>query len=143
MDVLKEEIEYTCLQQVEQSQEMAHDIAHYHRVHDSHPHKSYAYLYDTLNRHLALKQQERNRQEQVNMRNNLAKHGSQMAAPAGGQEPKKPKPKKRAKAKADSPTLDQIKKAFAEAMPAQQSRNSWGDGKGTKGTRERQGERQR
>ena len=88
------------------------------------PHKSYAYLYDTLNRHLALKQQERNRQAQVDLRNNLAKNGPQMAAPVGGQEPKKPKPKRKAKAKVDSPTLDQLKKAFAEAMPVQQSRNS-------------------
>ena len=38
-NVLKEEIEYIFLQQVEQSQEMAHNIARYHRVHVSHPHK--------------------------------------------------------------------------------------------------------
>ena len=37
MDVRKEEIECISLQQVGQSQEMAHDIAYYHRVHDSHP----------------------------------------------------------------------------------------------------------
>ena len=62
-----------------------------------------------------------------------------MAAPAGGQAPKKPKPKKRAKAKVDSPTLDQIKKAFAEAMPAQQSRNSWGMAKEQKETEKARG----
>ena len=72
-DVLQDEIEYIFLAQIEQSTEMAHDIAHYHRVHDSHPHKSYAYLYDTLNRHLALKQLERNRVSQVNMRDHMAK----------------------------------------------------------------------
>ena len=72
-DVLQDEIEYIFLSQIEQSAEMAHDIAHYHRVHDTHPHKSYAYLYDTLNRHLALKQFERNRVSQVNMRDYMAK----------------------------------------------------------------------
>ena len=60
-----------------------------------------------------------------------------MAAPAEGQASRKPKAKQKAKAKAKStgnpPTLEEITKAFVQAMPAIQPRGSWNDGKGTKG----------
>ena len=65
-----------------------------------------------------------------------------MAAPAGEKEPKKPKPKGKAtaKSKVESPImLDQMKKAIAEAMPAQQQQNSWNGNWKPKGKGKRQG----